>query len=377
MANSNPYLQDVRSSGWNSGLSQGITMAGTGATLGATLFASSAAAGPIGAAVGLVVGGLMGLFTHFAKQRQYEGLMNDMIINRAETVEQRNELITQAQEYINTTRVSFDETYGKGMYDQYNELFKSVLGMPSDSQTAMDLLSSLSLDSIEGQITSSVSGKNIVNGVISASDVNSAYLEYMMNSIKDADTAIGLQYEQASYQENSLIRDYYDSIDQYNAQVAQQFASAFLQQRQTNISLEGQIGEAATAQASSGLRSVGSGNNLSAIAQFQKDLSDVAYASTLDYMIASYGTQMKAATNNLIDEVYTSRNNIAIMDKQVMSNFFSTMREHYSNLNNSFYTNIKKAEETIKEQNELIEDYSEAAGKGHNAHYEEIDDFDE
>lgn len=377
MANSNPYLQDVRSSGWNSGLSQGITMAGTGATLGATLFASSAAAGPIGAAVGLVVGGLMGLFTHFEKQRQYEGLMNDMIINRAETVEQRNELITQAQEYINTTRVSFDETYGEGMYDQYNELFKSVLGMPSDSQTAMDLLSSLSLDSIEGQITSSVSGKNIVNGVISASDVNSAYLEYMMNSIKDADTAIGLQYEQASYQENSLIRDYYDSIDQYNAQVAQQFASAFLQQRQTNISLEGQIGEAATAQASSGLRSVGSGNNLSAIAQFQKDLSDVAYASTLDYMIASYGTQMKAATNNLIDEVYTSRNNIAIMDKQVMSNFFSTMREHYSNLNNSFYTNIKKAEETIKEQNELIEDYSEAAGKGHNAHYEEIDDFDE
>ena len=377
MANSNPYLQDVRSSGWNSGLSQGITMAGTGATLGATLFASSAAAGPIGAAVGLVVGGLMGLFTHFEKQRQYEGLMNDMIINRAETVEQRNELITQAQEYINTTRVSFDETYGEGMYDQYNELFKSVLGMPSDSQTAMDLLSSLSLDSIEGQITSSVSGKNIVNGVISASDVNSAYLEYMMNSIKDADTAIGLQYEQASYQENSLIRDYYDSIDQYNAQVAQQFASAFLQQRQTNISLEGQIGEAATVQASSGLRSVGSGNNLSAIAQFQKDLSDVAYASTLDYMIASYGTQMKAATNNLIDEVYTSRNNIAIMDKQVMSNFFSTMREHYSNLNNSFYTNIKKAEETIKEQNELIEDYSEAAGKGHNAHYEEIDDFDE
>lgn len=377
MANSNPYLQDVRSSGWNSGLSQGIAMAGTGATLGATLFASSAAAGPIGAAVGLVVGGLMGLFTHFEKQRQYEGLMNDMIINRAETVEQRNELITQAQEYINTTRVSFDETYGEGMYDQYNELFKSVLGMPSDSQTAMDLLSSLSLDSIEGQITSSVSGKNIVNGVISASDVNSAYLEYMMNSIKDADTAIGLQYEQASYQENSLIRDYYDSIDQYNAQVAQQFASAFLQQRQTNISLEGQIGEAATAQASSGLRSVGSGNNLSAIAQFQKDLSDVAYASTLDYMVASYGTQMKAATNNLIDEVYTSRNNIAIMDKQVMSNFFSTMREHYSNLNNSFYTNIKKAEETIKEQNELIEYYSEAAGKGHNAHYEEIDDFDE
>ena len=377
MANSNPYLQDVRSSGWNSGLSQGITMAGTGATLGATLFASSAAAGPIGAAVGLVVGGLMGLFTHFEKQRQYEGLMNDMIINRAETVEQRNELITQAQEYINTTRVSFDETYGEGMYDQYNELFKAVLGMPSDSQTAMDLLSSLSLDSIEGQITSSVSGKNIVNGVISASDVNSAYLEYMMNSIKDADTAIGLQYEQASYQENSLIRDYYDSIDQYNAQVAQQFASAFLQQRQTNISLEGQIGEAATAQASSGLRSVGSGNNLSAIAQFQKDLSDVAYASTLDYMVASYGTQMKAATNNLIDEVYTSRNNIAIMDKQVMSNFFSTMREHFSNLNNSFYTSIKKHEETIKEQNELIEDYSEAAGKGHDAHYEEIDDFDE
>ena len=184
MANSNPYLQDVASSGWNSGLSQGIAMAGTGATLGATLFASSAAAGPIGAAVGLVVGGLMGLFTHFEKQRQYEGLMNDMIINRAETVEQRNELITQAQEYINTTRVTFDETYGEGMYDQYNELFKAVLGMPSGSQTAMDLLSSLSLDSIEGQITSSVSGKNIVNGVISASDVNSAYLEYMMNSIK-------------------------------------------------------------------------------------------------------------------------------------------------------------------------------------------------
>lgn len=377
MANSNPYLQDVASSGWNSGLSQGIAMAGTGATLGATLFASSAAAGPIGAAVGLVVGGLMGLFTHFEKQRQYEGLMNDMIINRAETVEQRNELITQAQEYINTTRVTFDETYGEGMYDQYNELFKAVLGMPSGSQTAMDLLSSLSLDSIEGQITSSVSGKNIVNGVISASDVNSAYLEYMMNSIKDADTAIGLQYQQASYQENSLIRDYYDSIDQYNAQVAQQFASAFLQQRQTNISLEGQIGEAATAQASSGLRSVGSGNNLSAIAQFQKDLSDVAYASTLDYMVASYGTQMKASTNNLIDEVYASRNNIAIMDKQVMSNFFSTMREHFSNLNNSFYTSIKKHEETIKEQNELIEDYSEAAGQGRNAHYEEIDDFDE
>lgn len=371
MANS--YLKDVRSSSWNSGLSTAVSWAGTGAAIGG-IFGGVGAG--VGAALGAIFGGLMGLFTRGSKRREYEGLMNEAITNRSEIVDSRNTLITNAQQTIDLTRSTFDEKYGTGMYDQYSELFNTIFGM-NGSQTVVDLLEDLSLDTVEGKINSSVLGVNVTSGVLSASDINSAYLEYMMNSIKDADTQIGLQYQMASYQENSLIRDYYDSVDQYNAQIANQFASAFLQQRETNLQLESQIGEAETAQASSGIRQMGGGRNSTVIAEFQKDLSDVAYASSMQYMVNQYKTQMSTAGQNLIDQVYQSRNELASFDKQVISDFIGTMNEHYLNLNNTFYEGIKDSEEAINEYNDLIEDYSEAAGKEHSAHYQEIDDFDD
>ena len=153
---------------------------------------------------------------------------------------------------------------------------------------------------------------------------------------------------------------YYDSIDQYNLAVAKQFSDAFFQQRQTNIGLAESLGQAETAQAASGIRQTGSGNNQVLIQKFQSDMSNAAYYSTLNYAIRQYEGQMSTMNTGLVNQISQIRNENAQLTLQFTNEFFSTMNDYYGGLVENYYYNILDAEEGVEELNKDIADHSEA-----------------
>ena len=353
-----------RGSIWTSNIfGQAATWASVGASVSGPLAGLGAALGAVaGALFGLVTGGLQDA----QLKEQYRGQRDQFIIDRMEAAEQRNDMILQAQSEISAFRTSFDSTYGEGMYDTYNDLFTSILNLPSGTKTVSDLLETLSLDNVSGKIESSLLGEDalssdMLTASISASDVNSTYLQFMQEQIRSSETVIGMQFAAQSYRENSYVRDYFDSMDQYNLQLAEQFSNAFLQQRMNRLSGQSAMGEASTAQATSGIRQTGSGTNLTTIQQFQNDLSDAAYYSTMDYYIRAYQMEGQGAANNLIDQVYGIRNENAQMTIQFTNDFFNQMNSAFNNLE-QYYSGIQDKEEEINQYTENINEINEAWG---------------
>ena len=353
----------VANAGAMSAVTMGISGAASGAAIGATF---GGAGGPIGAgvgaAVGIIVGGIMGAWQESENQKaQYYITLNE----RAAATANRNSNIRAAQALINRTRVSFDSVYGEGMYDEYDALFQAIFNLPTNSNgigTVSDLLESLSFDSKSGEITSSVEGlsENALTGAMSIQDINAEYLNYMKQQIHTADTVLGLQFEANTARENQMISAYFDSVDQYNLQLAQQFDQAFLQYRTENIQNEMAEGEAALSQATSGLRQTGTGTNLTTMQQFQTDLANVAYAAALNYQVRAYELSMNAANTDLVNEIYQIRNENAVTTQQALVQSINQYLEFRDQLA-EYHSAIHKDEQTIKELNKQAYDQSDAA----------------
>lgn len=304
----------------------------------------------------------LGFIATLGQQSQLHDQIEAAKAQRESYNEQRNQLISGAQREITTFRNTFDSTYGEGMYDTYDELFSRILNLPSGTQTVSDLLSSLSIENVAGTITTKTENMlsdAALSGTISASDVNSTYLEYMQSQIRDAETAIGLQFQSQTIRENAILRDYYDSIDQYNLAVAEELSNAFLQQRQNNVSLASSMGEAETAQAGSGIRQIGSGTNLTGLQQFQHDMSNMAYYSMLGFTLRQYEGQMNTLNNGLVEQVSIIRNENAQMTEQFTNDFFNSMNAHYGQLN-EYYYNISGYEGAIDELSDNINEMEDA-----------------
>lgn len=354
----------VSNAGAMNAVTMGISGAASGAAIGATF---GGAGGPIGmgvgAAIGIIVGGIMGAWQESENQKaQYYITLN----NRAEATANRNRNIRAAQSLINSTRVSFDSIYGEGMYDEYDALFQAIFNLPTNSDgigTVSDLLESLSFDSVSGKIESSVIdqlSENAFTGAMSIQDINAEYLNYMKQQIHTADTVLGLQFEANTSRENQMISAYFDSVDQYNLQLAQQFDQAFLQYRTENIQNEMSEGEAALSQATSGLRQTGTGTNLTAMQQFQTDLANVAYAAALNYQVRAYELSMNAANTDLVNEIYQIRNENAVTTQQALVQSINQYLQFRDQLT-EYYGAIKDDEEAIYEMNQAAKDQSDAA----------------
>ena len=328
------------------------TLSGIGALSGLT-GVGLGVAGPIGLGIGLLLGAIS-IFQNQSELRSQRDVYRNQL---GQLRTQRNSLITNAQKYISDQRSYFDSTYGEGMYDTYDELFRKILGMPSGSQTVSDLLESLSLDDENGVIKSSTAGlvtEDMLTGSISLSDINSTYLEYMQNQIMDSESVLGLQFRQRTAEENQILSAYRSSIEQYNLETAQKFSDAFLSHRSELLSSAAAMGEALSAQSGSGIRQTGSGRNLTNIQKFQQDLSDAAYASTIGYLMDSYKLGIGQAEENLIYNVQRIRNENAIAVEQFTNEMISSMNRYYGELGQAA-SEINSAEETIGAVNEEID----------------------
>ena len=357
------------------GVSTGLSIGTAALSAGAAISATTAAwLGPVGLVVGFGLGGLLGAWQESERNRS---LFYQYKNERAEATRYLNRNIVNAQSLINRTRTSFDMTYGEGMYDQYDDLFQTIFNLPSGSQTVSDLLESLTISTTSGKvehISNALSNmtRSALTGSLSLQDINAEYLNYMKQQIHTADTVLGLQFQANTARENQIVSAYFDSVEQYNLQLAQQFDQAFLQYRTENIQNEMLEGEAAVAQATSGMRQTGTGTNMTTMQQFQTDLANVAYASSLSYQIKAYELSMEATNRDLINEIYQIRNENAITTQQALEasvNQYNQARDEQR----EYYYNIKDYTEAIEEYNdEMREASSNVWGWSATEGYEEL-----
>ena len=362
--------------GWtvgNSITTNSLSWAATGAAIGS--FAPG-----IGTAIGAVVGFLGGLiFGGFQGDAQAKQQLNEWSAqarnSRMEATVARNRTIQAAQRMISNTRNSFDSVYGEGMYDEYDELFQTKHNQPPPTQTETEQLESLKFDTVSGKITSSVydsMASSSLSDVLSLKDINANYLEYMKQQIHTSDTVLGMQFAYNTEQENMMIDSYFDNIDQYNLQLAQQFNQAFLQRRSELASAEMAMGEASAAQASSGMRQTGTGTNTTNLQRFQNDLADVAYASSINYMLRMYQMQGKRSNADLLADVYAIRYQNEMTTKEALNASIEGYNEAREEQINAAET-IKDLEGTIEEYNDQLDEIHKQLGGDH---YEELDPED-
>lgn len=320
--------------------------------------------GPFAPLAGGIVANISGwvsaLTSFFNMYNDVKGKRDQLVIDRNETQYDRNKTINTIQQYINNTRSSIDSVYGEGVFDMYDDLFASVFNLDADESTLSDLLESLKLDTTTGTIATTVLGKgnSAFTESLSLSDINDKYREYMGEVIRGANTAIGKQFQMRTLQEQNLHSNYMDTIAGYNLDLARQFEETFLQQRTQNIAGEMAMGEAYTAQAGSGIRAVGSGQTLTNLQQFQNDLSNIAYAAGLDYMLKDYQMTVANAGKSLTQQITESRLQTAIDTEnilvQILQQYNQTNQQLYQG-----YVSIKEDEETVIEANKELAEMDE------------------
>lgn len=300
----NDYKRYISSSGWEGAASGAATWVSTGAAVGSAFGGVGAL---VGGAAGLIIGGLMGLFSNSKAKEELRGQRTTYLNSRNEAQKNMNELIVSAKNQVNTTRNEIDAIYGTGTFDLYDELFAEIFNLPENSSTLNDIFENASVDQYYGTRLNNLSGSyDMSQGAqsMSLSDINAGYQEYLTSLIRSGDTAIGLSFKRRNIQEKNLIESYYSDVDSYRLQMAESFKNAFLNRVSEQAAGEQSLGEAAVAQATSGIRQqAGGGTNLTLQQRFQNDIASIAYASTMNYAIAQYEAYMSNANKSLTASV--------------------------------------------------------------------------
>lgn len=293
----NDYKSYISSSQASSALSTAVTLGG-----------AAAAVNPVAGAFAFIGGLIVGAFTgDSAAKEELRGQRTTYLNSRNEAQKNMNELIVSAKNQINTTRNDIDAIYGTGTFDLYDELFAEIFNLPENSSTLNDIFENASVDQYYGTRLNNLSGSyDMSQGAqsMSLSDINAGYQEYLTSLIRSGDTAIGLSFKRRNIQEKNLIESYYSDVDSYRLQMAESFKNAFLNRVSEQAAGEQSLGEAAVAQATSGIRQqAGGGTNLTLQQRFQNDIASIAYASTMNYAIAQYEAYMSNANKSLTASV--------------------------------------------------------------------------
>lgn len=336
------------------------TLSGTlsGAAAGAD---AGSAAGPMGTLVGAVFGAVGGFAIGiWGNNYEVNNFIDQVKTSRNAITRERNTNIIDIQKSIADTRSNFDSTYGKGMFDQYDSLFMEILGMKYKDSLSV-ILDSMQIDTVSGVIKSRLSGKateEMLTGSLSVSDINQEYLSYLKEQMRAQDTTFGIQMQSYALEDSQAWSSYYKSVGQASLQYAQQFASTFLNYRAENVEGETAMGKAALNQAASGIRQQGSGTSLTTMQQFQNDLSKVAQASMVKYLLKSYGYAIDNATDNVIYQSYQRRQNIKASTSQQLSNLIAQYNAQNSE-NSKAYMEMVDEEAAVDLANDMIKDANE------------------
>ena len=338
----------------NKDKSQFYTYAGQiGGSLG-TIVGSFMGQGALGAAIGssagIALGGLARLIGKdkavFVKTER-DSLQAKMISNRnalygsAETaMNDRNKNLSELKRLGNSMKMQFDYNYGSGMFDELQSAISQILGL-SDGKKIYEVLSSLNPDTVVGELanrlvyndanvfsdTSAFTSddyRNILEKTVSLGDLGSEYTRYIVEKAQQSGTT-QIEFQNLSKQMEDAQEDYLKSMTDLGSEFTKMFSDAFLSKVESDIESEMNIG--ASEAKSSGFKN----RNGSASTKYQKvrkDISDVAYLTTIQMYQRSLESQISTLQTSRQRAYYEYQRQILTMQNKIESDMNESLNNY-------------------------------------------------
>ena len=338
----------------NKDKSQFYTYAGQiGGSLG-TIVGSFMGQGTIGAAIGssagIALGGLARLIGKdkaiFVKTER-DSLQAKMISNRnslygsAETaMNDRNKNLSELKRLGNSMKMQFDYNYGSGMFDELQGAISQILGL-SDGKKIYEVLSSLNPDTVVGELanrlvyndanvfsdTSAFTSddyRNILEKTVSLGDLGSEYTRYIVEKAQQSGMT-QIEFQNLSKQMDDAQEDYLKSMTDLGSEFTKMFSDAFLSKVESDIESEMNIG--ASEAKSSGFKN----RNGSASTKYQKvrkDISDVAYLTTIQMYQKSLESQISTLQTSRQRAYYEYQRQILTMQNKIESDMNESLNNY-------------------------------------------------
>ena len=338
----------------NKDKSQFYTYAGQiGGSLG-TIVGSFMGQGALGAAIGssagIALGGLARLIGKdkavFVKTER-DSLQAKMISNRnslygsAETaMNDRNKNLSELKRLGNSMKMQFDYNYGSGMFDELQGAISQILGL-SDGKKIYEVLSSLNPDTVVGELanrlvyndanvfsdTSAFTSddyRNILEKTVSLGDLGSEYTKYIVEKAQQSGMT-QIEFQNLSKQMEDAQEDYLKSMTDLGSEFTKMFSDAFLSKVESDIESEMNIG--ASEAKSSGFKN----RNGSASTKYQKvrkDISDVAYLTTIQMYQKSLESQISTLQTSRQRAYYEYQRQILTMQNKIESDMNESLNNY-------------------------------------------------
>ena len=338
----------------NKDKSQFYTYAGQiGGSLG-TIVGSFMGQGALGAAIGssagIALGGLARLIGKdkaiFVKTER-DSLQAKMISNRnslygsAETaMNDRNKNLSELKRLGNSMKMQFDYNYGSGMFDELQGAISQILGL-SDGKKIYEVLSSLNPDTVVGELanrlvyndanvfsdTSAFTSddyRNILEKTVSLGDLGSEYTRYIVEKAQQSGTT-QIEFQNLSKQMEDAQEDYLKRMTDLGSEFTKMFSDAFLSKVESDIESEMNIG--ASEAKSSGFKN----RNGSASTKYQKvrkDISDVAYLTTIQMYQKSLESQISTLQTSRQRAYYEYQRQILTMQNKIESDMNESLNNY-------------------------------------------------
>ena len=338
----------------NKDKSQFYTYSGQiGGSLG-TIVGSFMGQGALGAAIGssagIALGGLARLIGKdkaiFVKTER-DSLQAKMISNRnslygsAETaMNDRNKNLSELKRLGNSMKMQFDYNYGSGMFDELQGAISQILGL-SDGKKIYEVLSSLNPDTVVGELanrlvyndtdvfsdTSAFTSddyRNILEKTVSLGDLGSEYTKYIVEKAQQSGMT-QIEFQNLSKQMEDAHEDYLKSMTDLGSEFTKMFSDAFLSKVESDIESEMNIG--ASEAKSSGFKN----RNGSASTKYQKvrkDISDVAYLTTIQMYQKSLESQISTLQTSRQRAYYEYQRQILTMQNKIESDMNESLNNY-------------------------------------------------
>ena len=338
----------------NKDKSQFYTYAGQiGGSLG-TIVGSFMGQGALGAAIGssagIALGGLARLIGKdnaiFVKTER-DSLQAKMISNRnalygsAETaMNDRNKNLSELKRLGNSMKMQFDYNYGSGMFDELQSAISQILGL-SDGKKIYEVLSSLNPDTVVGELANrlvyndsevfsdssaftSDDYRKILEETVSLGDLGSEYTKYIVEKAQQSGMT-QIEFQNLSKQMEDAQEDYLKSMTDLGSEFTKMFSDAFLSKIESDIESEMNIG--ASEAKSSGFKN----RNGSASTKYQKvrkDISDVAYLTTIQMYQKSLESQISTLQTSRQRAYYEYQRQILTMQNKIESDMNESLNNY-------------------------------------------------
>lgn len=325
--------------------------AGIGGVVGTFIPSIGASGGSaIGSLSGLALGGLYNLIrgddaifmTSARDQLQAQMIANrNSLYGSAETaMNDRNKNLSELKRLGNSMKMQFDYNYGSGMFDELQGAISQILSL-SDGKKIYEVLSSLNPDTVVGELanrlvyndtnvfsdTSAFTSddyRNILEKTVSLGDLGSEYTKYIVEKAQQSGMT-QIEFQNLSKQMEYAQEDYLKSMTDLGSEFTKMFSDAFLSKIESDIESEMNIG--ASEAKSSGFKN----RNGSASTKYQKvrkDISDVAYLTTIQMYQKSLESQISTLQTSRQRAYYEYQRQILTMQNKIESDMNESLNNY-------------------------------------------------